>query len=103
MSTVLTRRPTFARALSSRAFTLVWGGQVISAIGDGAFNTALAWQVLVLTGSATALGLVMFAQTIPMLVFLLLGGVVADRFERRIVMLFSDVGRGLAVLVIAVL
>jgi MFS family permease len=103
MSTVLIQRPAFARALSSRPFTLVWGGQTISSIGDGAFNTAMAWQVLLLTGSATALGLVMFAQTIPMLVFLLLGGVVADRFERRKVMLFSDLARGLAVLTIAAL
>lgn len=103
MSTVLSRRPTFARAFSSRSFTLVWSGQTISAIGDGAFSTALAWQVLMLTGSATALGLVMFAQTIPMLSFVLIGGVVADRFDRRKVMLFSDLGRGLAVLTIATL
>jgi DHA3 family tetracycline resistance protein-like MFS transporter len=103
LSTVLIRRPAFIQALSSRAFALVWSGQTISAIGDGAFNTALAWQVLVLTGSASALGAVMLAQTLPMLGFVLFGGVVADRFERRKVMLVSDFGRALAVLLIAVL
>jgi MFS family permease len=45
----------------------------------------------------------MLAQTLPMLVFVLFGGVVADRFERRKVMLFSDFGRAFAVLIIAVL
>jgi len=81
----------------------LWSGQTISALGDGAFVTALAWEVLLLTGSATAMGLVVIAQTLPMLLFLLIGGVTADRLPRRLVMLWSDGGRAVAVLLIAAL
>ncbi len=96
-------RVRFARALRSRPFALLWTGQTISALGDGAYTTALAWAVLVLTGSATAMGVVVVARTVPMLLFLLVGGVAADRLPRRLVMLASDAGRAIAVLAIAVL
>ncbi len=91
------------RALRSRPFTLLWLGQTISSLGDGAFTTALAWEVLLLTGSATAMGLVVTAEIIPRLLFLLLGGVVADRLPRRLVMLWSDGGRAVIILLIATL
>jgi MFS family permease len=100
---VVTRRLGFARALRTKPFAMLWSGQTVSALGDGAFSTALAWQVLKLTGSATAMGAVLIARTIPMLIFLLIGGVAADRLPRRLVMLASDAGRGLAVLAIAIL
>jgi len=93
----------FARALGSKPFALVWSGQTISALGDGVTLTALAWQVLVLTGSGAAMGAVLVAETVPRVLFLLLGGVVADRFSRRNVLLWSDTIRGVAVGAIAVL
>lgn len=93
----------FARALGSRPFALLWAGQTISALGDGAFFIAVAWQVLLLTGSATAMGGVLIAQSVPRVIFLLVGGVVADRLPRRLVLLWSDSGRALAVLLIAAL
>jgi MFS family permease len=93
----------FARALRSQPFALLWAGQTISALGDGAYLTALAWQVLLLTGSAKAMGVVLIARSIPMLLFLLLGGVAADRLPRRLVMLASDAGRGISVLAVALL
>lgn len=96
-------RVRFLRALRSRPFALLWSGQTISSLGDGAFQTALAWQVLVLTGSGAAMGAVLIARGIPMLVFLLIGGVAADRLPRRLVMLASDAGRAAAVFAIALL
>ncbi|PWT75470.1 MAG: MFS transporter [Chloroflexi bacterium] len=93
----------FTRALRSPAFALLWSGQTISALGDGAFFIALAWQILVLTRSGTAMGIVLVAQSIPRLLFLLLGGVAADRIPRRLVMLWSDGGRALLVGAIAAL
>jgi len=87
----------FAEALSCRTFATLWSGQTISSLGDGAFMTAVSWQVLMLTGSATAMALIMIAQTLPMILFLLLGGVVADRFPRKQVMLLSDDSRAIAV------
>lgn len=59
----------FLKALSSRSFALLWLGQTISSLGDGAFATALAWQVLLLTNSATAMGLVVTAEMIPQFYF----------------------------------
>ena len=93
----------FARALRSRPYALLWTGQTISALGDGAFTVALAWTVVLLTGSATALAEVLIAQAIPRLLFLLVGGVVADRLPRRRILLFADGGRAVAVLLIATL
>jgi MFS family permease len=99
----LARRVRFARALGSKPFALVWAGQTISSLGDGVMLTALAWQVLVLTGSGTAMGAVLVAQTLPRVLFMLLGGVAADRVSRRNVMIWSDAIRGLSVAAIAVL
>ena len=103
MSTTVAERVKFVRALRSRSFVLLWAGQTISALGDGAFTIALAWSVLLLTGSATALAEVLIAQSIPRLIFLLVGGVVADRLPRRLILFWSDGSRAVAVLLIALL
>lgn len=103
MSATLASKIRFTRALSSRPFALLWAGQTISALGDGAYFTALGWEVLLLTHSAGAMGLVLVASSTPRLIFLLIGGVTADRVSRRAVMLWSDAGRAVAVLTIAVL
>ncbi len=94
VDTISTRLPTFARALRSRRFFLVWAGQSISGLGDSVFVIALLWTVLSLTKSATFIGWVMVAQVMPKILFLLLGGVVADKMPRRTVMLCSDLLRG---------
>ena len=96
-------RVRLVRALRHRPFALLWFGQTISRLGDGAYYTALAWLILLLTGSATAMGIVVTAGTIPNVLFLLLGGVAADRLPRRLVMLWSDIGRGVLMLLITVL
>src|SRR5512146_1211567 len=101
MLLAITRRMIFARALRSRRFALLWSGQTISALGDGAFFTALAWQVLTLTGSGTAMGLALVAETTPIVLFMLIGGVVADRLPRRLTLLWSDGGRAVTTLVVA--
>lgn len=94
-------RARFARALRSRPFALLWLGQTISAIGDGAFFTALAWQVLLLTHSGAAMGVALVAETIPLVAFMLVGGVVADRLPRRLTLLWSDGGRAVVTLAVA--
>ena len=101
MMVALMRRARFARALRSRRFALLWSGQTISAVGDGAFFTAMAWQVLLLTGSAAAMGATLIAQTVPLVLFMLVGGVVADRLPRRLTLLWSDAGRAVVTLVVA--
>ena len=80
-------------ALRERQFRLLFTGQIVSLLGDSITGVALAFAVLDLTGSATDLGYVFAAKTIPLVGFLLVGGVFADRLPRRAVMLTADVAR----------
>ena len=83
--------------LREREFRLLFTGQLISLLGDSFSTVALAFAVLDLTHSrtsgTTALGIVLAARTIPLVGFLLAGGVIADRLSRRKVMLAADVVR----------
>ncbi len=103
MMMVLEKRLKFARALRSRPYAMIWIGQTISNLGDGIFTIALAWQVLLMTHSGLAMGTVLIAAMIPRLMFTLIGGVTADRFPRRLIILWSDGGRGVIVLLISIL
>jgi hypothetical protein len=89
--------------LKHRDFRLLWTGMAVSLLGDGIFFVALAWQVYTLSDVPTALAVVGIAMTVPTIAFLLLGGVISDRFDRRRVMLAADVLRGIAVGTIATL
>jgi MFS family permease len=80
-------------AFRSRDFKLLWGGQTISFVGDAAFIVALGWRVTDLTGKASSLGFVLAAESVAMLATLLWGGVLADRYSRRLLMIGSDVAR----------
>jgi MFS family permease len=83
--------------LRLRDFRLLWTGMTASLLGDGVFLVAIAWQVYQLSNAPTALSFVGLAMSIPHVVFLLLGGVVSDRVDRRRVMLTADVVRGVAI------
>jgi MFS family permease len=89
--------------LRHRDFRLLWSGMCVSLMGDGIFLVAMAWQVYALSNAPAALSFVGIAMTVPTIAFLLLGGVVSDRVDRRRVMLGADVTRGLAVGAMAVL
>jgi transmembrane secretion effector len=89
--------------LRHRDFRLLWGGMCVSLVGDGAFLVAMAWEVYALSNAPTALAAVGIAMTIPTIVFLLVGGVVSDRFDRRRVMLCADLARGAVVGALAIL
>ncbi|MFI5036520.1 MAG: MFS transporter [Acidimicrobiales bacterium] len=90
-------------ALRERDFALLWSGQSISSLGDGVFTVALALVALHLGHSPVDLAYVLAARAVPSVIFALVGGVVVDRVPRRLAMLVSDVVRGLAVGVVAVL
>lgn len=68
----------------------------MSSFGDRLVPVALAFAVLDLTGKVTDLGIVLACQTLPLVVFVLIGGVWADRLPRDRVMLSSDIVRALA-------
>lgn len=97
------RRPTFFDQFRifrrNPDFSLLWSGQVISHLGD-AFNAiALVWLVQELTGSRTMMGAVSAAVSATAL-FGLAAGALVDRWDRRRTMLFSDILRGLVVLIL---
>lgn len=80
-------------ALEERQFRLFFVGQSASLLGDGMVGVALAFAVLDTTGSVTDLGLVFAARSLPLVAFLLVGGVFADRLSRRAVMVGADLVR----------
>src|SRR5215207_2444368 len=106
---VASRRPSTARrrgmfrALSHRNFRLFWIGAFLS--NDGTWMQAVAqgWLVLQLTNSPFWLGLDAFMATAPGFVLTLLGGVFADRIDRRRLLLYTQVIAGLAALGLAAL
>ena len=89
--------------LRLRGFRILWAGMTISLVGDGVTLIAIAWQVYQLSNVPTALGITLMAMSVPQILLLLFGGFVSDRFERCRVMLFADLVRGCALLVMGVL
>jgi DHA3 family tetracycline resistance protein-like MFS transporter len=83
--------------LRHRDFRLLWTGMTVSLLGDGIFYVALAWEAYTLSNAPSALSTIGVAMTIPHVVFLLAGGVVSDRFDRRRVMIAADALRAFAV------
>ena len=92
----------FLSALTHRPFALLWAGQTVSRLGDNLHRITLAWWVLEKTGSATAMGTVLVLSQIPLLFFILIGGIVVDRFPRIRIMFLSDLLSGTVVTFIAV-
>lgn len=93
----------FLSALRHRPFALLWTGQTISRLGDGLYRIALSWWVLEKTGSAAAMGTVLVVTSIPLILFLLVGGVVVDRLPRFRVLLASDLLNGTVVAAVTAL
>ncbi len=89
--------------LRHREFRLLFAGRVVSFAGTAMAPIALAFGVLELGGSAGDLGLVLTLSILPQVVFLLVGGVIADRLPRQLVMVASNLVSGLAQAVAAFL
>lgn len=90
------------RSLKHRPFALLWTGQTTSRLGDSLYRIALAWWVLEKTGSAVAMGTVLVFSQVPMLIFLLIGGVIVDRLPRLRIMFSSDLLSGFVITFVAV-
>lgn len=82
-------RRTFS-SLRHRNFRLLWTGTIVSNSGDWMDQIALNWLVLELTHSPLSLGLVNLFRALPVFVFTPLGGVVADKFERRRILMVTQ-------------
>nr|MBC8223358.1 MFS transporter [Candidatus Bathyarchaeota archaeon] len=86
-----TRRPT-----GMKGFTIIWFGQLVSLLGTGMTQFALtiwAWQA---TGEATALALVALFTAVPQILTSPLAGAIVDRYDRKHVMMLSDLAAGIA-------
>jgi MFS family permease len=91
------------RSLRYRDFLLFWAGNFFSNIGTWMQNIALGWLVLVMTNSPFLLGLNGFLAQAPSLVFSLPGGAIADRLNRRKLMLYTQTAMMVLSLLLAVL
>ena len=95
-------RTTFA-ALAVPNYRRYYGGQAISLAGTWMQMTAQAWLVLTLTHSSTALGVVIGLQTLPVLLLGPYGGVIADRVDKRRLMIILQSAMGVQALILGVL
>ncbi len=91
------------RPLRRRDFALLSAGSIASLLGDGFFHVALAWQVYTISNVPTALSIVFLAISVPSVLLVLVGGVFADRYDRRKLMVGADLVRAAALGGIAVL
>lgn len=91
------------RPLAIRDFALFWTGMSVSMLGDGIYWVAIAWEAYQLRNSPSSLALLGFAWMAPQVIFLLVGGVLADRYERRLLLIIADLLRALAVTALAVM
>ena len=91
------------RSLRRRNFRLFLGGQLVSNLGTWMQNVALAWLVLQVTHSPFDVGAVSAVQFVPALLFGAYGGVVADRFPKRNLLVLTQSGLALSAATLATL
>jgi MFS family permease len=97
------RLPTMFRSLDHRDFALFWSGNFLSNIGTWMQNLALGWQILVMTNSPFLLGLNGFLGYAPSFFFSLPGGAIADRLNRRKMMMVTQTSMMVLALVLGLL
>ena len=83
--------------LRDRDFAVLWCGMAISLLGDGIYFVAVAWEAYSLSNAPTALSVVGVAWTLPTVAFLLVGGAISDRYERRRVLLLASTAEAIAI------
>ena len=92
-----------ARPLRIRDFRLLWTGMFVSMAGDGFYYVAVAWQVYELSNRPGSLALVGIAWSLPQVLLLLVSGTLADRVDRRVLMIAGDLIRAAAIFTVGVL
>ena len=100
---IQSRIPAMLRALRYRNFQLFFGGQLISLIGTWMDNIAEAWLVYRLTGSSLLLGTVAFAGQIPVFLLAPIGGMAADRWNRRYIVIATQSASMVLAMILALL
>jgi MFS family permease len=95
--------PHLTRALRHRNYRLFFGGQTVSLVGTWITRVATSWLVYRLTGSELLLGVVAFSGQIPLLILAPFGGVLGDRWDRRTILVVTQILSALQSVALAVL
>ena len=95
-------KPSMFSVFRSRSFTLLWIGQLISAIGSSLTTLAASILVFRITGSTLSVGLMLIA-TAPTVLIGLFAGVIVDRYDRKRILLGSDLLRAILIFLIPIL
>jgi len=90
-----------AEKLWTPNFLLLWQGQLVSILGDVIYGIALGFWVLAVTGSTALMGTMMATSTLPAVLVSPFAGVIADRVDRRKLLIITDIIRGAAVVLLA--
>ena len=90
-------------ALLSRDFRNLWIGQILSAAGSQMQFAALNWQIYDITGDAAALGAIGLVRVVPIVLFSLVGGAVADTHDRRKMLLITQSSLALVALTLGLM
>ena len=98
-----TSRLGILRPLTIRDFRLLWTGSAVSLVGDGVYTLAIAWQVYLISNTPTALAMVGLAWSLPQVLLMLGSGALADRVDRRRLMIIGDVIRLVAISAVGLL
>ncbi len=96
-------RSTRTGPLANRNFRLLWLGESVSLLGDQFYFIALPWLVFQMSSSALAFGTILMVAGIPRALFMLVGGVMTDRFSPRAVMIVSNLSRLVITVLLALL
>jgi len=99
----MVRRPPVLNAFAYPRFRRVWTAGLVSQLGDWMQIVGRAYLVFNITGRAESVGIVYFATYAPQLIFSLYGGVLADRFDRRRLLIATQCAQALGAVVLGVL
>jgi MFS family permease len=85
----------------NKNFVLLWQGQFVSQLGSQAFTVAMMFWLKHVTGSASAMGIILMASMLPMVILGPIGGTLADQVSRRRIIIFTDLASGVGVILFA--
>src|SRR6516164_5825011 len=89
------------RPLRRPRYRILWGGSLFSMLASQVTIVLVAKLVFDLTGSSLAVGLIAAAELIPLMVMAMVGGAIADAFDRRRVVLVAELGQVVCALLLA--
>ncbi len=90
----------YGEVLANRRFRQLWLVHIVAGLGEALASIAMPLLAYGLTGSSRLLGLIFVIQTVPRVILSPVAGLLADRLDRRLVMLYADLGRAVTVVLL---